>query len=54
MNLDTVNINIDWNKEQSIQAAEALKLKLENEGWKLVNHFGGMVNTIMVYGRIRG
>ena len=54
MNLDTVNINIDWNNEHSIQAAENIKFELECAGWKLVNQFGGMFYSTMVYGRIRG
>ena len=50
MKPNTVNITIDWYNEQSIKAAESLKFELECNGWRLLNHFGGMRHTTMIYG----
>ncbi len=47
--MKTVHINIDWNSLESIKSAEKLKAKLENKGYTLINNFGGMFHTVMVY-----
>ena len=49
--MKTVNINIDYNSEDSIKLAEYNKDKLENKGYKVVNTFGGMRHSIIVMGK---
>jgi hypothetical protein len=48
----TVTITIDWNCEMSINVAEQAKAKLENAGWTLVNSFGGMNKSVLIYANI--
>jgi len=47
--MKTVSIHIDWNSEDSIKSAEKLKAKLENKGYTLVNHYGGLFHSVMIY-----
>jgi len=48
--MKTVEININWNNPDSIKIAEKTKVKLENKGYTLINHFGGMNTSVMIYG----
>ena len=50
--MKTVSITVDWTSADSIGLAESAKLKLENKGYKLVNHFGGMFRSVMIYAKI--
>jgi hypothetical protein len=45
----TVTISINWNSEKSIECAEVLKAKLENDGWTQIDSFGGVNNSVLVY-----
>lgn len=47
--METVTITIDWNSAMSIQVAEQTKMKLENAGWTLINSFGGMNKSVLIY-----
>lgn len=47
--MKTVEINVNWNSEKSIELAEQAKAKLENEGYTLINQFGGMTTGVLVY-----
>ena len=49
--MKTVSINIDWTNVDSIRAAEKTKYRLECKGYKLVNQFGGLFRSVMVYGK---
>ena len=49
METETINLNVNWNSETSIKLAEKNKLALENKGYQLVNQFGGMNHSTMVY-----
>jgi len=44
-----VQINIDWTNKDSIKEAEKVKASLENKGYTLVNQFGGLFHSVMVY-----
>ena len=48
----TVEITVNWNNEDSIKKAEKTKLSLENKGYTLINHFGGINSSVMIYGLI--
>ena len=48
---DTVYIEVDWNSEMSIKLAEKVKAKLENDGWHLVNSFGGVRISKLCYAK---
>ena len=45
----TVNISVNWDNLDSIKLAEKAKATLENKGYTLVNHFGGMFHSVYVY-----
>jgi len=45
----TKTIRVDWNDLKSIKKAERTKTKLENAGYQLISHFGGMNETVMIY-----
>lgn len=45
----TVYINVQWDNPDSIKCAERSKARLENKGYTLVNQFGGMFNSTMLY-----
>jgi len=47
--MKTVQIHIDWSSEDSIKSAEKLKAKLENKGYTLINQFGGMFHSVLIY-----
>lgn len=47
--MKTTQINIDWTNEESIRAAEKLKARLENKGYTLLNQFGGLFHSVMIY-----
>lgn len=42
-------IRVNWNDLKSIKQAEQKKARLENSGFNLVSHFGGMNETAMIY-----
>lgn len=48
---ETIQINVNWNSEKSIDLAEKQKTMLENDGYHLINHFGGMINSVMIYAK---
>ena len=47
--MKTVEININWQNSDSIKIAERTKAKLENKGYTLINHFGGINTSVMIY-----
>lgn len=49
--MKTVNINVDWNNEESITNAENAKARLKNKGYKVVNNFGGNNHSVIVMGK---
>ena len=50
LNLEnTVTIHIDWNNAKSIDLAEQAKARLENDGWQLINSFGGLDTSALIY-----
>ena len=49
--MKTVTININWDNLDSIKQAEKQKLALENKGYKLINQFGGLHSSVMIYGK---
>ena len=49
MNARMVTITVNWDNIDSIRAAEKTKLSLENKGYKLVNQFGGMFHSALIY-----
>jgi len=44
-------IEIDWNNEKSIEAAEKLKTELENDGYSLRRQVVGLYRQVMIYGK---
>ena len=50
----TITLDIDWQNIDSIKLAEKTKLKLENKNYKLINNFGGLRFTTMIYSKIKG
>jgi hypothetical protein len=48
-NTDRVSININWESETSIEESEKKKESLENKGYQLISHFGGMKQSVMIY-----
>jgi len=49
--MKTVQINIDWTNTDSIRQAEKAKSSLEDKGYRLVNQFGGMFHSVMIFGK---
>lgn len=49
--MKTITLNIDWNNEDSIKLAEKQKAQLENKGYTLINSFGGVNHSVMIYGK---
>ena len=49
--MKTVDIKVNWNNLDSIKAAEKTKAYLENKGYTLVNHFGGMNQSVLIYAK---
>ena len=47
--MKTVTININWDNIDSIKNAEIAKKRLENKGYTLINHFGGLHTSVMIY-----
>jgi hypothetical protein len=47
----TITINVCWNDISSIARAERDKLALENKGYILINHFGGLNESAMIYAK---
>lgn len=52
--MKTAHITVNWVNKDSIKAAEKAKLHLENKGYKLINQFGGMFTSVMVYAKAEG
>lgn len=48
--MKTTSITVDWSNEASIRAAEKAKESLENDGYELVNQFGGAYHSVLIYG----
>lgn len=44
-----VHVSVNWDNLDSIKAAEKTKATLENKGYKLANHFGGIFHTVYTY-----
>ena len=42
-------VRVDWNDLKSIKASEKQKLKLENEGYTLVQTIGGLTTSTLIY-----
>lgn len=42
-------IRVLWNDLKSIKKAETRKARLENLGYNLISHFGGLNETVMIY-----
>jgi len=49
--MKTIAITVNWNNLDSIEIAEKAKLELENKGYSQVNHFGGMNESVLIYGK---
>lgn len=47
--METITIRIFYNDLKSIKNAEKKKTKLENLGYNLISHFGGMNESVMIY-----
>ena len=50
--LKTIEIHTNWTNNDSIIQSEETKTNLENMGYKLINHYGGIINTVMIYGKL--
>ena len=50
--METVSITVNWNSKKSIELAEQSKAKLENDGWTLINSFGGVNSSVLVYAKL--
>lgn len=50
--MKTVRVYVDWNSRESIKIAEKAKAALENNGYVLLNQFGGLFHTVMIYRRL--
>ena len=48
MNKD-ITINVNWNSKESIKQAEKVKRSLENKGYTLINQFGGLFHSVLIY-----
>jgi hypothetical protein len=44
-----ITISINWNNLESIKQAERTKARLENKGYTLINNFGGLTHSAMIY-----
>lgn len=51
---NTKTVRVFWNDEKSIERAERGKAKLENAGWALINQFGGMNESVLIYAKHKG
>jgi len=49
--METIEIKINWNNLDSIKLAESRKLELENLGYSQINSFGGLNESVLIYGR---
>ena len=47
--LDEVSIHVNWDSLTSIELAESNKATLENKGYILINSFGGLHHSMLVY-----
>ncbi len=50
----TVKVEIDWQSKKSIELAEIAKANLENDEYMLVNTFGGLRVSCLLYAKIIG
>lgn len=48
---NTIAVNINWQNVKSIELAEQAKASLENDSWILINTFGGMNSSVLVYAK---
>lgn len=48
---NTITVNVNWNSEKSIELAEIQKENLENEGYTLINSFGGLNYSALIYAK---
>ncbi len=51
--MKTVNVYIDWNSIDSIEAGEKLAMKLMNKGYNLINQYGGLFYSVQIYGIVK-
>jgi hypothetical protein len=49
--MEQITIHVNWANEDSIRLAERAKLELENKGYTLINQFGGLFHSALVYRR---
>ena len=47
--LDEVSITVNWDSLSSIELSEHSKEYLENKGYTLINSFGGLYHSVLVY-----
>jgi len=46
-----VQIEVNWNSLKSIRKAEKLKAKCENAGYTLIETYGGITTSTLVYAK---
>lgn len=49
MNKNVLSISINWNNIDSINIAEKAKEYAENNGYTLINNFGGINKSVLIY-----
>jgi G:T-mismatch repair DNA endonuclease (very short patch repair protein) len=47
----TKTVRVFWNSTKNIARAEREKARLENAGWVLINQFGGLNESALVYAK---
>ena len=48
---NTITINVDWTNLKSIELAELQKSELENSDYILINTFGGVDQSALLYAK---
>ena len=46
-----IKIYVRWDSDKSIRRAEKDKAALENKGYTLINTFGGMNESVLIYAK---
>jgi len=49
--METIKIHVTWDSLRSIKQAEKDKSALENKGYRLINSFGGINESVLVYSK---
>ena len=49
--MKTVEVKVNWENLDSIKLAENAKARLENQGYRLINQFGGLFHSVLIYGK---